>query len=305
MSQNIRLHNVLAEGQRLDEGGLPPFFSCRSERHPNFLLAIWQHLFWRAQRCWARVYTPPLCPYPPPPHTHTHTRQSAHSFAPACPVGCCVCALQQSSERVGDNQRQAWQAWRPSRLKHTHTEPIRHVCANWSCSASTYHFIFAALTQNFSPTSGKFGKFLNKKKAQPTIFWWNHCTQLPFIVSSHLAGYLLTSPLHFCPCAQTKASISLFALCLCSLHLRGSSNSLYWKRQKPDSGISSQRSDVWKQWVFIFIPRVKILWRWVIQTRPMFRKAAVSRGRLHRASYVTAKLQINVVLCNDGINNQP
>lgn len=33
-----------------------------------FLLAIWQHLYWKAQNCWAHVYTLPSAT------THTHTQ---------------------------------------------------------------------------------------------------------------------------------------------------------------------------------------------------------------------------------------
>lgn len=87
---------------------------------------------------------------------------------------------------------------------------------------------------------------------------------------------------------------------------RGRSNSLYWKRQKPDSGISSQRSDIWKQWEFIFIPQVKkkkkILWRWVTETRRTFRKTAVSPGRIHARYYVTVKLPIQNITVWDQIN---
>lgn len=42
-------------------------FSCPSEKlvcwrySLCFLLAIWQHLYWKAQNCWARVYTVPPC----------------------------------------------------------------------------------------------------------------------------------------------------------------------------------------------------------------------------------------------------
>lgn len=40
-----------------------------------FLLAVWQHLYWKAQNCWTRVYTVPPLPYTlRQTHKHAHTR---------------------------------------------------------------------------------------------------------------------------------------------------------------------------------------------------------------------------------------
>lgn len=68
-------------------------FSCASERLVCwryivlcFMSAIWQHLYWKAQNCWAHVYTVPL---PPPPHTF------AHSYSFADQTGCCLCVYWQ------------------------------------------------------------------------------------------------------------------------------------------------------------------------------------------------------------------